>query len=108
MKTKVGTHFHIFIGPEEVNLYDVVTFPGHYYNLIIDDVDIALETFTKLINFQIPDYLDDDEVEEMSQFVYEAADCWDDEGTIEVLSIYEDGFEMGIGICNNCSPVITN
>lgn len=109
MLTKQGVHYHLKVGPEIVRLYDEPPLPGPYVDIIIDDLDTAHGTAMGIIEELLPDFMEQDDVEESYEFseaVTTAVKMQETE--FESWSVSELGHEFEFVICSGCQPAGMN
>lgn len=114
-KTK---HYHVTVGPLEVNLYNLrgLTFVGPYYDIIFEDAEEAVRTWAGIaneisqVNIDKEVHIHDEDVEELI----------DEISSAEWSFTYDDGYpnigyEFGdyeqyvtLTDCSNCLPKSNN
>jgi len=105
MKTKIGVHYHIRIGPEVVQLYNHPPLAGPYYDFTLDDMEVAHELFIRLVNEHLPEYLDEDDEYEMYEFIeYMSDEVQRGEMHEADMGVEELGFEFELTVCSHCVP----
>jgi len=105
MQTKVGVHFHVKVGPDEVSLYDSDVYAGPYYDVIFSDVSDAYSLIVNLIEIHLPGYLDDDEIEESREYLdYMLEEVERGELVSGNMGVGELGFEFELSVCGECVP----
>jgi len=109
MVVKTGVHYHIKVGPEVVRLYDEPPMRGPYYDIIVDDLDVAHDMAIGIIEELLPEYLDEDDVDES----YEYSDAVTlavkmDETLGDAWSVNQLGHDIEFEICAGCQPAGMN
>jgi hypothetical protein len=103
MLTKVGLHFHLKAGPDEVVMYDTMLLAGPYYDVIYDDLTEAHDFFVDIVNEHLPGQLDDEDRESSYEYLTDIAEYFD-EYDIEGIEVSKDGLYFGLSVCNQCVP----
>ena len=105
MQTKVGVHFHVRVGPDEVSLYDGEPLAGPYYDLIFSDLENAHKSIIGLIQLHLPEYLDDDEIEESYEYIeYILHEIEYGDLVNGHMGVDEFGLQFVLSVCTECVP----
>ena len=105
MQTKVGVHYHIKVGPEQVRLFDYITYAGPYVDTIIEDMDEAHQTLINLIEEQLPDYLDEDDLYESYEYIEDMTEGINRGEMFSAdMAVEQFGLEFQLTICSKCVP----
>lgn len=105
MQTKVGVHYHVTAGPDEVQLFNHRPLAGPFYDIILDDMDDAHSMFIELIEEHLPDYLDNDDREESYEYIeYMTDEVVNEEMVRADMGIEEVGLFFELIVCAQCVP----
>lgn len=106
--TRVGQqHFHVRVGPDEVDIYGVMEMPyaGPYYDFIVDDPEEAAEIWIDMLITHIDGLLTEEEQEELFEDIVSCAGL---EPGFFGFEMNDLGFTFRLEECYGCIPKHNN
>ena len=107
--TRIGQlHFHVRVGPDEVDDYNVLEVPyaGPYYDIIVDDVEDAACMWIDMIDTHLEGLLTEDEEDVLYEDIIESAG-WEEPGCFG-FELSDLGFILRLDECYGCIPKHNN
>lgn len=106
---RTGPHYHVLVGDERVYWYGASKYLGPVSDHIFNDPEKAHHFFANLITSALPDYLDDEDLEESFDEFIGAIDSY-----VENFSdrpeqgIYFQPMDLKLLVCGSCVPILNN
>lgn len=113
-------HYHVMVGPEEVNLYNVrgLRYAGPFYDLIFPDAESAVRAWAGVANeiaqvtysSEKEIHIDEEDIEDLIEEIssHEWSFTYDDDMPNVGYEFGEEGHFVGLSDCGGCMPRSNN
>jgi hypothetical protein len=105
MRTRVGVHYHLRVGPDELRLYDTPALAGPYFDIVYNDLDSMCHAMVLAVNGHHEEYLDEDDAEHVLDVMRDATEEIERGNEHYASMDLELGpFEFEVAVCTRCMP----